>query len=411
MSIFRPFVEFARRTLGVAKRSIDSLPWLSGGPLHPSQVSNRRALSLIPYFACVRVLAEQVSSLPLQAFRKDGDVRKRITDPQLLQHPAAIGTNVRWLRQVVISLASRGNAYGLIISRDGFQFPTMIEWLCPDDVHVDETMPTMPKYYFRGQFVPRENIVHIAWFVEPGRVKGLSPVAAFAASIGVGLQTTDYGLSWFENGGTPPATFKNTAKMLEPREAEIISDRLLSFIRRRRPIVHGKDWEFTGLKVTPEESQFIETMKINATQMAAIFGVPAEMVGGETGGSLTYNTPALNGDALLKMVLRPWLILIESEITALLPDRQYVLFNADAVVRADLKTRYEAYQIALTPGTAFMTPNEVRALEDLEPVAGGDTLPSLPKPAAPTAPPAVPAAPPVEPQRLNGRKIKELEHV
>jgi hypothetical protein len=116
------------------------------------------------------------------------------------------------------------------------------------------------------------------------------------------------------------------------------------------------------------------------------------------------------------MTLRPWLILIESELSALLPERQYVLFNADAVVRADLATRYAAYQIALGGthgGQPWMTVNEVRALEDLPPVKGGDKIVDPAPPAAPAKPadPAMPDTPPNEPQRLNGHKIKELERV
>lgn len=376
MRIFKPLVEFTRRAFGVAKRSITSLPWISGGP-RPSEVSAERALALIPFFACVRLLAEQVSSLPLQAYRRDSDVRTRITDPPLLRAPSARGTTVTWLRQLVISLAMRGNAYGLVTSRDGFGFVTGLEWLHPDEVHVDESRPTLPRYYWLGNEVPREQIVHIAWFVQPGRVRGLSPVSAFARSIGVGLQATDYGASWFENGGTPPGTFKNTQKVINQEQAAIISDRLVSAIRRRRPIVYGADWDFTALQVSPEESQFIETMRMNATQIAAIFGIPPEMVGGESGGSLTYNNPEMNGLAFLKFTLRPWLVLIESELSALLPERQYVQFNPDAVVRADLKTRYEAHKIGLDSG--FLTVNEVRALEELAPLPGGNT-PRSPQP-------------------------------
>ena len=68
---------------------------------------------------------------------------------------------------------------------------------------------------------------------------------------------------------------------------------------------------------------------------------------------MTYNNPEMNGLAFLKFPLRPWLVLIESELTALLPDRQYVQFNSDAVVRADIKTRYDAHWIGLTAG--FLT--------------------------------------------------------
>ncbi|MGC5330988.1 phage portal protein [Micromonospora sp. DT62] len=343
---------------------------MAGGP-RPGQVTSEQALSLIPYFSCVRLLADQVSSLPVHAFIEIGDKRVR-TDLALLDSPAVIGTNVQWVRQLVISLAMRGNAYGLVTLRDEGGYPVAIEWLNPDEVFVDELKPTLPVYYWQGQVVPRENIVHIAWFVLPGKVVGLSPVSAFANSIGVGLQATQYGSSWFEAGGTPPGTFKNTQVEVTGTQARDISESLASAIRGRRPIVYGKDWDYNSLRVSPEESQFIETMKMNATQIAAIFGIPPEMVGGEAGGGLTYNTVEGNGLNLLKFVLRPWLVLIESALSEVLPPSVVVQFNADAVVRADIKTRYQAHALGISSG--FLTPNEARAFEDLPPLPGGDEL-------------------------------------
>lgn len=391
-----------RELFGSAVRSINWLPWNVGGQ-KASEVTADRAISLIPFFACVRLLSEQVSSLPLHTYRDVDSVQQRITDAPLIRFPSAHGTRIKWLRQLVTSLAMRGNAYGLIVATDGFGFPTQVEWLHPDEVWVDEAKPTLPVYYWLGQVVPREKVVHITWFVEPGKVVGLSPVSQFAATLGVGLQATNYGLTWFENGGTPPGTFKNSSAELSPEQSRQVADDLSYAVRNRKPIVYGKNWDFTALKVTPEESQFIETHKLTATQIAAIFGIPPEMVGGEAGGSLTYDTVEGNGLNFLRFVLRPWLVLIESELSALLPNRQYVQFNADAVVRADLKTRYEAHQIGLTAG--FLTVNEVRALEDLPPIEGGDVIRVPSTVAVPELPPAPNA------RSLNGHHLQELNRV
>lgn len=378
------------RWVGAAgKRAITSLPWAAGGP-RSTTVNAERALSLVPVFACVRILADSVASLPLQTYRKLGDRREpQSFIPPLLFAPAARDNLFQWIHKCVVSLALRGNAYGLIVARDDFGYPTMIEWLHPDEVYVDESRPTLPLYSWLGHQVPAEDIVHIPWMVQPGRVVGLSPVAAFAATIGVGLSATQYGGSWFDNGGTPPATMKNTAKTLEPGQAEVVSDRLMARIRAGKPLVYGSDWEFTALKVTPEESQFIETMRLNATQIAAIYGVPPEMVGGESGGSMTYANVEQQSINLVTITLRPWLVRLESVLSGLLSGRQFVRFNVDAMIRTDLLSRYQAHQIALTSG--WRNADEVRALEDLPPLpdgAGQVFKPLIPPPPAP--PPADP---------------------
>lgn len=406
--VFRAAIAAVGRT---GQRAITSLPWVAGGP-RASVVSPERAISLIPLFACVRILADNVASLPLQTFRKVGERREQVPFvPELLWQPAARDNLFEWLHKAVVSLALRGNAYGLIVARDNMGFPTQIEWLHPDDVFVDEVRPTLPLYYWMGHQIPTEDIFHIPWFVMPGKVVGLSPVAAFASTIGVGLSATNYGRAWFDNGGTPPASFKNTAKTVNPEESEEISDRLAARMRSGKPLVHGNDWTFTPIQVNPEESQFIETMKLNATQIAAIFGIPATDVGGEPGGSLTYTTDEMSQIKLAQSTLRPWLVRFETKLSHLMPVREFVKFNVDAMIRTDLKTRYEAHQLALASG--WRNVDEVRQIEDLPPLPNGQGQVYKPLGAPPglsndpnNDPPAVPRGLPgkaFEPDHAGGQ--------
>ncbi|MFJ9573578.1 phage portal protein [Streptomyces bacillaris] len=371
-AVVRPF----RWLGGVSRRAITSLPW-GGGGSRAGVVSPERAVALIPLFACVRILADSVASLPVQTYRRNGGSREILTFvPSLLFAPAARDNLFEWLHKAVASLALRGNAYGLITARDDFGYPTSIEWLNPDDVWVDELRPTLPVFYWQGRVVPAEQIVHIPWVVLPGRVVGLSPVQVFARTIGVGLSATEYGLSWFDNGGTPPAVMKNSGKTINPDEAEEISDRLAARVRARKPLVYGSDWDFTALQVNPEESQFIETMRLNASQIAAIYGVPPEMVGGDSGGSMTYANVEQSAINFVQFTLRPWLARLEAKLSALMPGREFVKFNVDAMIRVDLMTRYQAHSRALNDG--WRNRDEIRALEDLPPLPDGQGQVYLP---------------------------------
>ncbi|MCP3817825.1 phage portal protein [Streptomyces sp. A3M-1-3] len=383
---------------GVSKRAITSLPWIAGGP-RSGAVSPERALALIPLFASVRILADSIASLPLQTYRRNGAAREPITFvPSLLFQPAARDNLFEWLHKLVVSLTLRGNAYGLVTQWDDFGFPTSIEWLNPDEMWVDELRPTLPVFYWQGVEVPREQIVHIPWVVMPGRVVGLTPVQLFARTIGVGLSATEYGLSWFDNGGTPPWTMKNSSKTLNPDEADEISDHLSARVRARKPLVYGSDWDFAALQVNPEESQFIETMRLNASQIAAIYGVPPEKVGGDTGGSMTYSTVELNQLDFANTTLRPWLVRIETKLSQLMPGREFVRFNVDAMIRTDTLTRYQAHQLALNDG--WRNRDEVRALEDLSPLPDGQGQPYLPV-AMLAAPPPDSGTPPDDPNPIQ----------
>ncbi len=426
-----------RRWFGrVETRAIDAVPWDHGGPSRPSAVTPEQALGLVPVFACVRLLASQVASLPLQTFRRAGEARVRIPTGSLFSAPQARGTLYDWLHRCVTSLALRGNAYGLITGRDpATQYPTMIEWLHPDDVWVDDNAPsgrgsyTLPVYYWLGREVPTEDIVHLVWFPMPGKVCGLSPISACAATVTTGISAQGYTADWFVNGAVPPGKFRNTNKTVNQTEADVISARLNKAIRTRRPLVYGNDWEYDPIAVAAHEAKFIETLKLNATQIAAIFGVPPEQVGGEMGGSMTYATVEQNALNFVKFTLRPWLELLEEAFSQLIPRPQYMRFNVDALLRTDLAARMAAYETARRIG--LYNVDELRAFEDMQPLpnsAGKDYTPQPileksagPPTVAPTEPrtvlPFIPDAPPdgrfwswVDAQRINGTHDKSIEN-
>ncbi len=148
----------------------------------------------------------------------------------------------------------------------------------------------------------------------------------------------------------------------------------------------GKDWKLDVVTLPADDAGFVASAKLNATQVASIYGVPAEMIGGEAAGSLTYSTVELNQIQFLTNTLRPWLVRLEAAFSSLLPRPQYVRFNADAMIRSDTKTRWEVHQIARNIGAENI--DEIRALEDMEPLPDGQGEDYTPLAGhTPTAPP------------------------
>lgn len=348
-------------------RAVTSVPWNVGGSLS-STISQEQALSLVPVFAAVRHITDLGSTLPLKAYREYGEDRQPMkTLPKLFADLKVSGQLIPWLGQGIASMVTRGSAVGLIAATDGFGFPTNVVWVSLDRVFVDDSMGS-GQWYIDGRKVSRLDVIHVPWVTIPGRTLGLSPIQYFALTINAGLDTQQYGADWFKNGGVPPGTFKNTAKTVSPEASETISERLVSAIKRRRPLVHGSDWEFKAIAIPPNEAQFIETQKLTANQIAAIYGLDPTEVGGEAANSLTYTNEEHRQTNRLANI-RPYLTRFESVFASLLPDRQYVKFNGDAIVRADIKTRHEVYKIQRELGWPT---NEQRALEDLPPIPGGD---------------------------------------
>lgn len=371
---------FRRRRGDVERRDLGPesvswpLDWLHYGA---SPVSVDQALRLAPVFAAGRLLASSVSSLPLQVYRRQGDERVKINLPPLFAEPSAVGTRIDWLFRCMTSLVYRGNAIGIVTERDTFERPTRVEWLDPDQVTVSDFSQLFepgsfvdPIFYYYGERLPKEDLVHIPWFVLPGKVWGLSPIGAYASTVSTALSAQEFTRQWFNNGGVPPATFKNTAQTVDQTQADIIKRRLVSAIKTHEPIVYGADWDFTPISVSPQEAQFVETLKLGATEIANIYGIPPEMIGGETGNSMTYATVEQQSINFVQLTLLPWLTKLEAAFSALLPRGQYVKFNVDALIRSDSSTRFSNYRTAREIG--LMNVNEARALEDMPPLPGDE---------------------------------------
>jgi HK97 family phage portal protein len=144
---------------------------------------------------------------------------------------------------------------------------------------------------------------------------------------------------------------------------------------RRKTAVMGSGIKWQAVSVAPEESQFLDTLKFNVQQIARIFGVPPEMIAAESGASMTYANIESRDLSLLKYAVQPWLGRLERAMNTLVTRGQYVKFNAAGLLRTDLKTRYESYAIGLDKG--FLTIEEVRDLEDREPLPAGTARPQL----------------------------------
>lgn len=378
------------------KRVIGGVPWRPwenpywkfnlGGPVHPSRSAYGvdQAIGLPALYSCTRLIAESVASLPIKVYVSPGksDHATRYSGPSIFDHPSATGTLYDWLYECMTSLLLHGNAWGLITSRDGYGYPQTIEWIAPDMVQaVDDPQqpwnPMRTRVYVHGRLISnwREELFHVKGYSIPGRTEGISPLRAFVTVVMAGRESVRYGADWFTAGGFPSGVFRNEELEVSLEDAREIRESLMDAIRGHKPLVIGRDWDYKPVSVPPSEAQFIEATQMNATQFAAIYGLPPDRVGGRRGDSLTYNTVEQSTLQVIES-LRPWLVRLESAFFGLLPQNRFCRFNSDALLKTDLKTRTEIY--AQQRSFGMRTVDEIRDLDDLEPLpgkAGGETIP------------------------------------
>jgi HK97 family phage portal protein len=347
--------------------------WGRGGDVAP--VNEQRALRLAAVFGAVRLIGDGLSSLPLQEYsqRSDGTLVQTPTS-LMLTSPTEFGTAFDWKFQACASLALRGNLYGLPTGRDRSGRVTRVEWIHPDDVQLngeDDVLwwRSRPRLEWLVEGRPTDELVHVRGFVLPGRVLGLSPIGAFQTLISTGIQAQQFGHDWFQNGSIPAAVLE-TDQALRQSDALAVKERFKLAAQGREPVALGRGVKYKPISVAANESQFLETIAATATTIAAIFGVPAEEIGGETGGTLTYNTDETRARRIQRVTLRPYMARIEEAVSALLPPDRVVQFNADAHLRAETLARYQAHEIALRNG--WLNRDEVRAIEDRPPLPNGE---------------------------------------
>ncbi len=336
------------------ERSIDTLPWNTGADTSTRTPTASRAMRLAPYLGGISLIARTISTTPVHAYRKTGDSRTRMPYlPPLLETPSIHGDITDWLHRFMVSLLTEGNAYGLITGRDGHGYPTTIEWLKAQEVYVvDEGQWGRgsywnPIYYWRGREIDPEQIVHVPWISVPFRVKGINPLQALASAISIGESGQTYANDWYRAGGVPPGTFKNSAKTVGDREAEIIKGRLVNSIRTHEPLVYGADWDYNAIAINPKDALFIETHAMSATDIATVLGIyPAERIGGTTPGrNVSYTNVEQEQIQFMQLTLLSYYHKIESVVFDLLPQPQFIKFNLDALIRPDSHTRRQIYQL------------------------------------------------------------------
>ena len=327
-----------------------------------------QALRVSAVWACVRLLADTVSMMPLTAYTMAAGVRVPTVNPPLLMKPGGEDASMPdWLYMVMVSLLLRGNAYGKISLRDASFHAAQIDMLNPDDVQARRDPSTGRTVYSTraGGVIRNEDLWHVRAFRLPGLATGLSPIQYAASQINTDAAIQAFALGYFNDAPHPPSVIESE-QSVNQEQARSIKEKFLAAVNGREPLVLGAGLKYTPLSVTPEESQFLATQKYGVASIARVFGVPPEMIAAEAGNSLTYSNIESKGIDFLTYSVQPWLTRIEAAIASLMPGQKHARFDVSALVRTDLEGRTKAGAIAIA--SKQQTPDEVRAWSDLPPL-------------------------------------------
>jgi len=363
----------------LARPSWDLVEALTTGQAYSGQtVTVASSLSLVPVYSAVSRIAGSVGSLPLIVYRRlpqGGKERAENHRTWRMLHDQpneSMGSDEFW-EIVEAHLLLWGNAFVAKI-RDSLGMVSELWPMEPSRVKVGRQDDGTRYFVLDGKDRYTEaDILHIRGLGTDGLV-GLSPIQQAKQMLGGALAHEEFSGRFWGNSANPGGVLTHpnklsddAAKRIKARWREAVG----GVLHAGETVVleEGMEWKQVGMPL--EDAQFIETAKFSDLRVAQLFRLPPYMLGASSGDSMTYSNTESQGIDFVRWTLRPWLVRIEK---ALLRDPSIFLqgsrifpeFLTDALQRADTKTRYDAYKVAIEAG--FLTAAEAREMENRPPL-------------------------------------------
>lgn len=347
------------------------------------KVTNDSALRVTAVFSCVRVLAETVASMPLIVYRNlpDGGKERAQDHPLntvLRKRPNKWQTAFEWFEMMQGHVALRGNAYSQIIPGKLGAITELVP-IHPDRVCVERLENGKLRYEVRRPdnvepgILTQEEMFHLRGLSSDGLV-GLSPVAMARQSIGLAQATEQYGGTLFKNGAKPGGILEHPARLSKDAATKLRESWQETHggtANAHKTAILEEGMKYHELGMNNEDAQFIETRKYQRSEIASIFRMPPHLIGDME--HATFSNIEHQSLEFIIYTMMPWFERWEQAIQRdlVVDDEEYFCeFLVDGLLRGDINSRYSAYSTGRQWG--WLSVNDVRALENMNPVDNGD---------------------------------------
>jgi HK97 family phage portal protein len=361
-------VSLFRRGLGATEQVLTQDGRLIGrrSSVH-QRIPTEQALRNSVMWGCLRLRADLVSTMPVDVFRKAGDMDVEVPRPPVLVQPGGERVDIiEHLYSSQFDLDRCGNSFGVISEKDGAGLPRRIDLVPYEEVAVQVKDGAL-KYRVGRKTYEAEEVWHEKQFTTSGLAVGLSPTAYAALTLGNFLSAAQFARDWFDNGSVPSGKLRNKARKIEAGEARKVKERFKDAVANREVFVHGSDWEYEMISVSASESQFLDAIKASGPDVCRFYGVPGDMVDVETStGNITYANVTQRNLQLLIVNLGPAIVRREAALSRLAGPGRFVKLNTDAILRMDPATREEMLGNMVSKYKT-LAPSEARALSNRPP--------------------------------------------
>ena len=362
----------------------------------PGVVGTTDAMRLSAYFGCMRLLSETMGSMTFKLYDQQNNLVVGHDLYDLMASPNQWQTGDAFIAAMTMNKNAYGNGLAHIV-RLG-QKPIMLDFYETEMWNITSDPQGRPLFKLNGETVPYADVLHwpgmsvagywgIPTLAAAGEVLAMQTESnrAMARTVANGLRAGGF----FE---LPENRQAFTEPQLEKWKLELAKMALPANTAKWMPMLPGmKAVANQSFRIDPVSAELLQSRYFGIEEICRFMGVPPPLIGHtDKASSWASSLDGLN-QFLVTYTLLPQAVRLENEIRRKLLGRNHGMqlrpvFNMDALLRGDIKTRFATYETAI--GQGIMSPNEARGLENLPPRAGGDTY------VAPSAKPTFPTPAP-----------------
>ena len=360
--------------------------FLFGRTTSGKPVNERTAMQTTAVYACVRILAEAIASLPLHVYEYQDDGGKKLVHDHPLYYllhdePNPEMTSFVFRETLMSHLLIWGNAYAQII-RDGAGRVLGLYPLLPDKMEVQRddrgniyyvysrNSDENPMFKEYGNIkLKADDVFHIPGLGFDGLI-GYSPIAMAKNAVGMTLACEEYGASFFANGANPGGVLEHPGVLKDPSKVRESWNSVYRGVNNAHKIaVLEEGMKYQQIGIPPEEAQFLETRKFQINEIARLYRIPPHMVGDLDKSS--FSNIEQQSLEFVKYTLDPWVIRWEQSLqrSLLLPGEKgkyFIKLNVDGLLRGDYQSRMNGYAVGRQNG--WFSANDIREMENMNPI-------------------------------------------
>jgi len=350
-------------------------------------VTERNATQITAFWSAVNTISDTLAELPIKLIQNldDGSqaaVRGHPALQRIKMSPNSFMSAVVLRSTVQAHVLTWGNGY-IWIRRNAMQEPMELWPLQPSDtrpiVKADGTLVFQTRFRFDNvslspqQEIPASEVLHFPALSRNGII-GMSIIGEQREMLGATLAAQRFGSRFFANGAHAGGLLSFPGKINDPDKIRRQIEKKTGGENAHRLLVLDGDAKYQQFAVPPEDAQFLQTREFEVDEIGRMFRLPLHFL--NKMGQATFNNLEMMGTHFVQFTMMPWIVRWEQELTRklLTPDEiadgLVFKFNVAALIRGDIKTRSEVHAKGIQNG--WVTRNEVRAFEDMNPLEGLD---------------------------------------